>query len=125
MIRQNLHTHTVFDDGKNTPMEMAQAALEAGLSSLGFSGHSVLPWDNDWAMTEESERAYIAAVAEAQEWSSKASVPAMEYICPIKGANMATILSMVGTGQYTPEQGIAEIEMDNEIDAQQKGLAGW
>lgn len=66
-----------------------------------------------------------SAVAEAQEWSSKASVPAMEYICPIKGANMATILSMVGTGQYTPEQGISEIEMDNEIDAQQKGLAGW
>ena len=65
------------------------------------------------------------ATKEAQEWASKASVPAMEYICPIKGSNMATILSMVGTGQYTPEDGVKEIEMDNEIDAQQKGMKGW
>lgn len=62
MIRQNLHTHTVFDDGKNTPMEMAQAALDAELTSLGFSGHSVLPFPNDWSLTEENLAAYIAAV---------------------------------------------------------------
>lgn len=67
MIRQNLHTHTVFDDGKNTVSEMAQAALDAGLASLGFSGHSVLPYDNDWAMTEESSTACLAAVSEAQK----------------------------------------------------------
>lgn len=66
MIRQDLHTHTVFDDGKSTPMEMAQAALDAGLTSLGFSGHSVLPFPNDWAMTEDTLPRYAAAVAEAR-----------------------------------------------------------
>ena len=65
------------------------------------------------------------AVKEAQDWASKASTPVMEYYCNIKGSNMATILSMVGTGQYTPKEAIAEIEADNTIDAQQKEIAGW
>lgn len=66
-----------------------------------------------------------SAVKQAQEWASKASTPVMEYYCNIKGANMATILSMVGTGQYTPQEAIGEIEADNAIDAQQKEIAGW
>lgn len=38
---------------------------------------------------------------------------------------MVTILQMAETGEYTPEQAIAEIEKDNETDAQQKGIQGW
>jgi len=66
MIRQNLHTHTVFDDGKNTPKEMCAAALAAGLTSLGFSCHSVLPYDNDWSLAPERVPDYLAAVREAK-----------------------------------------------------------
>lgn len=66
-----------------------------------------------------------SAVKEAQAWAEKASIPVMEYYCDIKGPNLATILTMVGTGEYTPEEGIKEIEADNAIDAQQKGLEGW
>ena len=62
--RQNLHTHTNFDDGKNTPVEMAQAALDAGLESLGFSGHSTVPYENDWTLQDIP--AYLAAVKAAQ-----------------------------------------------------------
>lgn len=28
MIFQNLHTHTIFSDGKNTPVEMIESAIE-------------------------------------------------------------------------------------------------
>ena len=66
MIRQNLHTHTVFDDGKNTPDEMARAALDAGLTSLGFSGHSILPYENDWSLTPERLPDYLSAVEETK-----------------------------------------------------------
>ncbi len=66
MIRQNLHTHTLFDDGKNTPMEMAEAAFSAEFESLGFSFHSVLPFENDWCLTDDTMPAYLAAVAEAK-----------------------------------------------------------
>lgn len=67
MIRQNLHTHTLYDDGKNSPAEMADGALSAGLTSLGFSGHSVLPYENDWAMTDGSLTDYLADVARTRE----------------------------------------------------------
>lgn len=39
MIRANYHTHTCFCDGTGTPEEIAEAALNAGLDHLGFSGH--------------------------------------------------------------------------------------
>lgn len=58
----NLHTHTVFCDGKNTPAEMAEAAFAQGFKTLGFSGHSVLPWYENWPMTKEGEKEYIFLV---------------------------------------------------------------
>ena len=41
----NYHVHSVFCDGKNTLKEMAQAAEEAGITSLGFPGmhHLYMP----------------------------------------------------------------------------------
>ena len=39
-MKQNLHTHTVFCDGKDTPEEMILAAIDLGFESLGFSKHS-------------------------------------------------------------------------------------
>lgn len=47
MIKQNLHTHSTYCDGKNTLEEMANAAINKGFSSLGFSSHcfSNLPYD--------------------------------------------------------------------------------
>ena len=37
---QNLHTHTVFCDGKDTPEEMIDTAISRGFDSLGFSMHA-------------------------------------------------------------------------------------
>lgn len=67
MILQNLHTHTVFDDGTATVMDMARAALDAGLTSLGFSGHSTLPYRDNWEIKPGQMPVYLAAVAEAKE----------------------------------------------------------
>ena len=55
---QNLHTHTTFCDGKNTPAELAEAALALGMDALGFSGHSPLPFDTSWTMTPEAVPVY-------------------------------------------------------------------
>ena len=40
MIFSNLHTHTTFSDGKNSPDEMIKRAVERSFTSLGFSDHS-------------------------------------------------------------------------------------
>lgn len=54
MILQNLHAHTTYDDGKSTAEEMILGAIAQGCTSLGFSGHSPLPWGSDgWAMPAE------------------------------------------------------------------------
>ncbi len=42
-MKQNLHTHTTFCDGKNTPEQLIRAAIAKGFSSIGFSGHSYNP----------------------------------------------------------------------------------
>ena len=49
----NYHTHTTYCDGKNSPEEMVQAAIEAGMSEIGFSVHSPLPFRTDWAIRVE------------------------------------------------------------------------
>ena len=41
-MKTNYHTHTTWCDGKNTPEEMALAAIEKGFDALGFSSHSDL-----------------------------------------------------------------------------------
>ena len=38
--KQNLHVHSVFCDGKDTPEEMVKEAIKRGFDSLGFSIHS-------------------------------------------------------------------------------------
>ena len=45
MRKVNLHTHTCFCDGKNTPEEMVISAIEKGMDVLGFSGHSSSSFD--------------------------------------------------------------------------------
>lgn len=54
----NLHTHCNFCDGKNTPEEMVLAAIEKGFSVLGFSSHSMTPFQSDWHMKPEDHQIY-------------------------------------------------------------------
>ncbi|MCI5676554.1 MAG: PHP domain-containing protein [Clostridia bacterium] len=46
----NLHTHTTFSDGKNTPRECINAARALGMRSLGISDHSYTPFDVRYCM---------------------------------------------------------------------------
>lgn len=48
----NLHTHTIFCDGKNTPEEVVLAAIEKGFSSIGFSGHGYTPFDLSYCIKD-------------------------------------------------------------------------
>ena len=108
MIRQNLHTHTVFDDGTATPMAMAQAALDAGLESLGFSAHSTLPYRDNCEIKPGQMPAYLVAVREAKEafrgrlsvyngleWDSTCVLPDIEFDYII-----GSIHHIVKDGQY-------------------------
>lgn len=70
MMLQNLHTHTVFGDGQNTPEEMVLGAVQAGCAALGFSEHSPLPPAanaDDWAMAEADVAVYRAELLRLRE----------------------------------------------------------
>ena len=44
-MKSNLHTHSTFCDGKNTPEEIVLAAIDKGFSSIGISGHGYTDFD--------------------------------------------------------------------------------
>lgn len=44
--RQNLHTHTTYVDGKDTPEELVLEAIKRGLGAIGFSEHSYLRYSS-------------------------------------------------------------------------------
>lgn len=66
MIKQNLHTHSQYDDGKDAIDEIVQKAQEQGFTILGFSGHGYYAKDNS-SMTPEQTKQYIQAVRQAQQ----------------------------------------------------------
>ena len=67
----NLHTHTVFSDGKGTVRENIEAAIKCGFVSLGISDHSQTSHD-DGCMKEGVEREYLAHLDECiREYEGK------------------------------------------------------
>lgn len=56
--KQNLHTHTAYCDGKNTPEEMILKAIDKGFDSIGFSGHSYMYFSPAISMSEEGTKEY-------------------------------------------------------------------
>lgn len=66
MYKQNLHLHTTYCDGKNTPEEMAEAAIAQGFNSIGFSGHAYM--DNSiYCMPKEQTEAYFRHITQLKE----------------------------------------------------------
>lgn len=65
--KANLHTHTSFCDGKNSPEEMIRSAVEKGFDVLGFSGHSYTPFDETYCMSLENTRRYQKEVRRLAE----------------------------------------------------------
>ncbi|MFQ9680942.1 MAG: PHP domain-containing protein [Ruthenibacterium lactatiformans] len=63
-LTSSTHNHTNLCDGRNTPDEMARAALEAGFTDFGFSGHSYAPFDLDYSV--KSEQHYVQGLRALQ-----------------------------------------------------------
>ncbi|OXM83780.1 ABC transporter substrate-binding protein [Paenibacillus rigui] len=53
------------------------------------------------------------------------TLPALEFISPVKGPNLESILIEVGTGQKSAADGAADYDKDVRKQAQQLNLPGW
>lgn len=59
----DLHMHTTFSDGRNTPEEMLCAAMEKGIDVIGFSDHSYTFFDDSYCIAKDRIDEYIAEAA--------------------------------------------------------------
>lgn len=62
MTLNNFHTHTHFSDGSAAPLEYIKEAVKQGISTLGFSDHSPLPFENSFALREERVKEYCETI---------------------------------------------------------------
>ena len=67
MIRQNLHCHTTFDDGKDSAETMILAAEAAGLKSIGVSLHCPIQGEDDWCCPAQNELRFIEEMHRLRE----------------------------------------------------------
>ena len=66
-VKSDLHTHTTYCDGANTPEEMVRAALVLDMDCLGVSGHSYTFFDESYCMTRDGTKAYRAEISALKE----------------------------------------------------------
>jgi histidinol-phosphatase (PHP family) len=70
---QNLHTHTTYCDGKDTPEQMVRAAIAQGFDSIGFSEHA--PTRSPSTPNEEKLAAYRNEIRTlAREYEGKIDI---------------------------------------------------
>ena len=62
MIKCDYHIHTNLCDGKNSPKEMVDAAVNMGLKTIGFSGHGYAGVEGVFGMTERNQQKYIETI---------------------------------------------------------------
>lgn len=63
----DLHTHTSFCDGKNSPEEMVLAAIRKGMKCLGICAHSYVPFDPEYCMPPEKYEVFRSEIRRLKE----------------------------------------------------------
>ena len=61
-LKSNLHTHTVYSDGKHTVEENILSAIDKGFVSIGISDHSFTEHDLSYCMKKENEKSYVEEI---------------------------------------------------------------
>lgn len=67
LYKQNLHTHNHYCDGRGTLEEFVQAALAAGMDTLGFSCHAYQYFSPVYTISPEDTEAYKREITALKE----------------------------------------------------------
>ncbi len=106
MIKQNLHTHSLYCDGKNTLEEMIQEAIRKQFTILGFSSHAYAPLD-DAGMTQEGQEKYKEEVLALKE-KYKGQIEiylGLEQDISYRTKNPETFEYIIGSKHYMEKDG--------------------
>ena len=66
-VKSNIHTHTVFSDGKHTAEENIISAINSGMDTLGFSDHSFTDFDLSYCMKKAAAPDYKKEILSLKE----------------------------------------------------------
>ena len=107
----DLHMHTVFSDGKDTPEEMVREAIRRGLDTVGISDHSHL---DPCGMSTEKTAEYRAEMARLKKKYAGRKTEKKEgsYTTYLFEKGLDKILKKVG--EETTEVIIAAKDRDRE-----------
>lgn len=71
----DLHVHSVFSDGRDTPRDIVISAIEKGVKTLGFSDHSYTEFDERYCIQRNKQAEYIRTIKELKnEFSDKIKI---------------------------------------------------
>ena len=66
-MKQDLHVHTIFSDGKSTAEEVVLSAIKKGLDRIGFSDHSYTTFDNSYCISKDNLEKYLSCIHSLKE----------------------------------------------------------
>jgi histidinol-phosphatase (PHP family) len=67
MVKTKYHTHTTFCDGKNSPEELVEWAIQRDFTDLGFSAHSIFPFSSSMHLAAENHEKYCREIRQLKE----------------------------------------------------------
>lgn len=74
-MKVNYHTHSSCCDGKGEPREYVEYAVSHGFTHLGFSSHSPVPFENNYALRPGEFKSYCDEIrALKAEYSDRISI---------------------------------------------------
>jgi len=110
----NLHTHTTFCDGKNTPEEVVLSAIEKGFDSIGFSGHGYTDFDLSYCINDiDGYKASVNSLKEKYKDKIQIYLGVEEDVfCPCKREDFEYVIAsshyIYLDGAYYPIDGSAD-----------------
>ena len=113
---QNLHTHTNFCDGLDTPEELVLSAIEKGFSSIGFSGHSFTTYSKAFEKIGDNTRKYRKSVSDLKEkYKDQIEIYLGLEVDMFSGVDLSDYDYLIGSVHYLRD-GERYIDFDKDID---------
>ncbi len=67
MKKVDLHIHTTFSDGKDSPRDIIEKAIKTGIETIGFSDHSYTDFDTSYCIQKNNIEKYKAEIRNLKE----------------------------------------------------------